>query len=104
MQADTQGRAIQIGIWVGAPTVLSLSTASVNVQLSPLTHYRLWASVGAFFQMGNSNAVAATVNSHPLTQGLDILLVTDNVNYWLAGIVSTGTGALFISQIDARSL
>lgn len=100
MIPDGSSRGIQAGAYVGAPQTIALSVGSSNVQLSPLTAYRLWASVNAFFQMGVDNTVTATTASHPLTAGLDIIMVTDRTNVWVAGIVASGTGTLFISQLN----
>jgi len=100
MHSDSVGRAVQIGSFVGTPTVLSLTVISANVQLQPYKRYRLWASANCFFQFGTSNAVTATGNSHPLWGGLDALHGTDGTNIWLAAVVPTGTGTLYISEID----
>jgi hypothetical protein len=100
MLPDGSSRGIQTGAYVGAPQIISLALSSANVQLLPLTAYRLWSSVDAFFQLGLDNTVTATTASHPLTAKLDIMLVTDRTNVWIAGIVSSGTGSLFISQLN----
>ena len=100
MHSDSVGRAVQIGSFVGTPYVLSLSVVSANVQLQPCKRYRLWASANCFFQFGTSNAVTATSNSHPLWGGLDALHATDDANVWIAAIVPTATGVLYISEID----
>ena len=104
MSARTTGSPIiQVGRYMPTPILLNLGLVSANVQLSPTSYYRLWASVNCFFDTGPTNAVAATTNSHPLTAGLDTLHRTDEVNLWLAGIVAAGSGVLFISQIDPQS-
>ena len=101
MISDGQGgRPIQAGCYLaGGPIILNLSVGSANVQLQPYTMYRLWASTDAFFDTGLTNAVAATTSSHPLTQKLDTLHVTDNQNIWLAAIVASGSAVLYISQV-----
>jgi hypothetical protein len=86
------------------PTQVSLSVASaVSAQLKNDTAYRIWASVDAFFLPGGST-VAATTNSHPLKAGLDILHLTDKSNLFIAGIVASGTGVLYISEIGVGTL
>lgn len=80
--------------------MLNLSVTSANVQLLPFTPYRLWASVNCFFDTGNTNVITATTTSHPLTGGLDILHVTDAYNLFMAAIVASGTGVLYISQLN----
>ena len=99
MQSDANGRGIQIAVWLGVPTTVNLSVGSAAVQLSQRSFYRLWSSVDSFFQIGNGT-VAASTSSHPLRAGLDVLILTDNTNYWIAGVVATGTGVLYISQLD----
>ena len=100
MLADASGHAVAIAQYLpGGPVTLSLGVTSANVQLKPFTAYRLWSSVNCFFDTGNVN-VAATLSSHPITAGLDILHVTDAYNVYLAGIVALGSGTLFISQLN----
>ncbi len=101
MRSDSQGRAIQIGRYLTAPVVLNVGVTSVSVQLNQFRHYRLWGSVDLFFQFGPSG-VAATLSSHPAAAKLDYLHYTDDTNTVLAAIVSSGTGVLFISEIDAQ--
>ena len=103
MRNDPQGRGIQIGRYLGAPTVLNVSTVSASVALNQNRHYRIWPSVDAFFQFGASG-VTATTNSHPATAKLDYLHYTDDTNTTLAAIVSSGTGAIFISEIDTQGV
>jgi hypothetical protein len=100
MQSDIAGRAIQIGRFIGSPTIVNLTVASANLQLSEYKKYRLWSSVNAFFLFGIDNTVTATTSSHPLQAGLDALAFTDKDNIWLAAVVPSGTGALYISQLD----
>lgn len=102
MRNDSQGRSIQIGRYKPAPLTLNLSVISASIQLNINRHYRFWSSVDAFFDTGPTNAVTATTSSHPLTGKLDVLHYTDDTNVWLAGVVSTGTGVLYISEIDAQ--
>ena len=100
MRSDSGGRAIQIGRYVGNPTLLALSVTSTNVQLTLWKYYRLWSSVNAFFTFGPNSGVAATTSSHPLTAGLDALCSTDATNIFIAGVVASGTGTLYISEVE----
>ena len=102
MRNDPQGRAIQIGRYLNAPAVLNVGTASASVALNQNRHYRLWPSVDMFFQFGSAGVVATT-SSHPATAKLDYLHYTDDTNTTLAAVVSSGTGALFISEIDTQA-
>jgi hypothetical protein len=101
MRTDPQGRAIQIGRYLSAPAVLNIGTVSSSIQLNQNRHYRLWPSVDMFFQFGASG-VSATTNSHPATGKLDYLHYTDDTNTTLAAVVSSGTGVMFISEIDTQ--
>ena len=103
MNSDAGGRAIQIGRFVGDPVVLNLGVASANTQLVAYKKYRLWASMNAFFKFGVDSTVAATTSSNPLTAGLDALHATDAVNFFIAGVVASGTGVLYISEIEAHT-
>jgi len=103
MRSDPNGRAIQIGRYLSAPLVLNVGVTSVSVQLNQFRHYRLWPSVDMFFQFGSSGA-SATLNSHPASAKLDYLHYTDDTNTTLAAIVSSGTGVLFISEIDTQGV
>lgn len=103
MLYDRGGRAVQVGAYVGSPTLVSLTVVSANTQLTSKKVYRAWSSVDAFFVTGSSNAVAATTSSHPLKAGLDVLLYIDPLNTWVAGIVSSGTGTLFLSEYDVAT-
>ena len=97
---DSRGRAIQRGRLVGSPIVLALTVASArSVALSPRTAYRLWCSVDAFVKFGDGTVVAAATD-HPLTAKTELVVTTDNANVYLAAIVATGTGTLFISEMD----
>lgn len=101
MNTDSQGRAIPIAAIAGDPQVVNLSTVSANIALSPRTHYRLWSSVDAFFKLGADASVVASTSSHPLTAKLDVLLYTLSTQSYLAAVVASGTGVLFISRLDA---
>jgi hypothetical protein len=103
MRSDSQGRAIQIGRYLNTPLVLNVGVTSASIQLNQNQHYRLWGSVDLFFQFGPMG-VTATLNSHPAAAKLDYLHYTDDTNTTLAAIVSSGTGVLFISQIDAQGV
>ena len=102
MRNDPQGRAIQIGRYLNAPAVLNVGTASASVALNQNRHYRLWPSVDMFFQFGSAGVVATT-SSHPASAKLDYLHYTDDTNTMLAAVVSSGTGVLFVSEIDTQA-
>ncbi len=87
--------------YTGAPVTLNLGISSTNVQLNQNTYYRLWSSVNAFFQFGVDNTTTASLLSHPLTAGLDTLHYTGTNLFWIAGIVSTGSGVLYCSVITS---
>ena len=80
------------------PDTLALSVTSDRVQLLANRIYRAWSSVDCFFKMGNSSVVATT-SSHPLTAKVDMLIVPQVGSDYLAGIVSSGSGTLFVSEI-----
>lgn len=101
MQVDSNGRSIQIAIYVGTPQTINLSVSPASVTLSPFSFYRLWSSVDSFFQLStDGNSPVASTSSHPLKAGLDVLLRTDNLNFTMSAVVSSATGVLFISKID----
>ena len=97
------GRALQVTRFLGVPTTLALSVTSANVLTKRFTYYRLWSSVDAFFRWGTVGVTATTV-SNPLTAKLDVLHYTDDTNLYIAGIVSSGTGTLFISEFDPTNI
>ncbi len=103
MRNDPQGRAIQIGRYLSSPAVLNVGLVSASMQLNQNRHYRLWPSVDMFFQFG-APGTTATTNSHPATGKLDYLHYTDDTNTTLAAVVSSGTGVLFISEIDTQGV
>ena len=103
MYNDSHGRAIQVGSYSGDPITLSLGVVSANVQLTAYTRYRIWSSVDSFFKLGIDNTVSATTQSNPLTAKIDTLHTTDGTNVFLAGIVSLGTGTLFLSIYKAEA-
>ena len=103
MRSDSQGRAVQIGRYLNTPLVLNVGVTSASIQLNQNQHYRLWGSVDLFFQFGPAG-VTATLNSHPAAAKLDYLHYTDDTNTTLAAIVSSGTGVLYISEIDAQGV
>lgn len=102
MLLDVNSRPVPVAVYIGAPQTISLSVASASVTLLAKKVYRLWSSVDSFFLLGGIGVVANT-SSHPLKGGLDVLLLTDSINTTIAGVVSAGTGALFISQLDPVS-
>jgi len=100
MRTDALGFPIQVGTFsASAPATVSLSVSSNNVQLVPGKLYRIWASVDCSIAFG-SGSVVATTSSHPISAKIPELHITDNTNFYLAGIVSTGTGTLFASLYD----
>lgn len=78
-----------------------MSVVTSRIQLKPYTHYRLWASVDAFFRFGDGASNAST-SSNPITAKLDTLHVTDGENIYLSGIVSSGTGTMFVSEVETK--
>ena len=90
--------APQVMRFLPGPQTLAIGGASANIQLLPNSFYRLWANQDCFFDLGPSNAVAATTNSHPMTAKLDYLHYSDATNIWLAVIQSSNPGTLYISQ------
>jgi hypothetical protein len=101
VRTDTSGQPIQVGRYVGAPTIINLSTSSNNATLKPFTHYRLWSSVDCFFQFAAGAATAST-SSHPLKAGIDTLHYVNSTETSLAAIVATGTGVLYVSELDTQ--
>lgn len=96
------GVGLQTGRYVGSPTIISLSVSSSSVELKKSTIYRLWSSVDSFFKFGGSAVTAATTD-HPLKAGLDVMCYTDDTNHFIAGIVSSATGTLFVSEISVAA-
>jgi len=103
MRSDAAGHGVQVGRYVGQPTILNLGVVSANTQLIEYKTYRLWSSVDCFFVYGTTAGITATISSHPLKAGIDALHATDATNVFLAGIVASGTGVLFISELDVNS-
>ena len=100
MKSDSAGRAAQAGTYVGDPTTLTLGVASARTALlKPNTIYALLCKSDAFFKWGGS-AVTATLSSQPLIAGIVVLHRTDTTNLYIAGIVSSGTPILYVSEID----
>lgn len=84
------------------PTTLSLAVTTANVALPTFTNpqvrvMRVWASVDCFVRFGGST-VEATTSSHPLTA--KVPEVFESNQGYIAGIVSSGTGTLFISPLE----
>lgn len=100
MITDSLGRVAQIGRLVGNPIIVALSTNSArSTILKPYTAYRIWSSVASFIVFGGA-AVDATSSSNPMAAGSSDVFWTDASNRYLAGIVATGTGSLYISELD----
>lgn len=87
------------------PTVtVSLTTANArSAQLSPGWH-RVWCDVAVFLRQGGSAVAAATATGSPLgaTQETYIFVQTSKAtadsDCYLAGILSAGTGTLYITR------
>ena len=98
----SQPRVAYFALPRGNPLTLSLSVVSANLALEADTSYELWPSVDCFIKFGNSTVVALTV-SHPLTakiwKHIRVHTLSDGAPY-IAGIVSSGTGTLFITPIS----
>ena len=60
--------------------------------------YRVWASVACFIKTGTS-AVSATTSDFPLGPQVDKYITIDAGNEYVAGIVSSGTGVLYITRL-----
>jgi hypothetical protein len=81
-----------------SPQIISLSV--VSARTSAALHnetVRLWASVDCFVKFGDETVEAITTD-HPLTartpEDFDMSQMTH-----VAGIVSSGTGVLFVSKL-----
>ena len=59
--------------------------------------YRIWSSVDCFVRLGDSTVTAATTDM-PLTAKIDNYWTID-LNFYIAAIVSAGTGALYITRV-----
>lgn len=84
------------------PQTISLSGVSAvsTILISGQSCVRVWSSVDCFIQFGGDITVVATTASHPMTAKIpEIFQVGPNVNF-LAAIVSTGSGTLFISPLS----
>jgi len=103
MPSRHQGQMIQaMGPGTSQPITVSLSTVTANNSASPLTNIprtiRLWSSVDCFIRVGGAS-VEATTSDHPLTARVPEVFDLGTQQY-IAGIVSTGTGTLFISELE----
>lgn len=78
---------------------LNLSvTSAVSSALTAEEVYRLWSSVDCFVLTGGSG-VAATTTSIPLTAKVSEYIEVALTETFIAGIVSSGTGVLYITQL-----
>lgn len=95
-----EGSNMQVLALGGAvPQIVSLSASSAvsTILVSPQSVVRIWSSVDCFIRFGADASVVATTSSHPLTAKIpEIYQIAPNCNF-LAAIVSSGTGSLFIS-------
>lgn len=102
MAVRLQGNQLQVlGINGASPQKIDLAvTSAVNSTniVSTSDCVRLWASVDCFVKFGDASVVATT-NDHPLTAKVPEVFQLDGATR-IAGIVSTGTGALFISVMQ----
>jgi hypothetical protein len=106
MSSAGQPRVAYFAVPLDNPLTLSLSVTSANVPLEVDANYELWASVDCFIKFGNS-AVVALTTSHPLTAKIwkHVRVHTfPNGDPYIAGIVSSGTGTLFLSKIAVREV
>lgn len=85
----------------GQPQTVALST-STNLNSTNLTPssdcVRVWSSVDCFIRFGDATAVATT-SDHPITAKVPEVFQLDGATR-IAGIVSSGTGTLFISPMQ----
>lgn len=90
-----------LSLGAGGPQTLSLSGVSAvsSALTSTQDSVRLWSSVDCFVQFGIDATVVATTASHPMTAKIPEIFQIGN-NHFLAAIVSTGTGTLFISPLS----
>ena len=101
MAVRIQGEVFPVvSVGSGQPKTVSLSTTSaVSAALSStIDCVRVWSSVDSFIRFGGSSVVATT-SDHPLTAKVPEIMQL-NGNAYIAGIVSTGTGTLFISPLE----
>ena len=78
---------------------VSLSVVSaVSTRLAAGSIYAVWASVDCFLTFGNSSVAALTTN-YPLTGKLREWFVVLPGEEYLAGLVSSGTGVLYIQRM-----
>ena len=100
MLSDSQGRPIGIGRVVGNPQIVNLSSNTArSTILKPFTLYTIYSDVDGWFVFGGV-AVDATASSNPIKAGLDRTYRTDETNRYLAGIITGGSGKLYISEIE----
>lgn len=101
MAMKVQGQLLPVLSMHGAPTTLSLSAVSASVaipaSIPTSDSVRVWSSVDSFIQFGVGSATATT-SSHPLTAKVPEIFQLDGDTF-VAGIVSSGTGTLFVSPL-----
>ena len=99
MIRDANGFPIQVGELSPNCSTLALSMSSnPTSQLKTNCIYRLWSSVDCFVKLGASS-VTCTTSDSPLTAKVPEYFKTGEANLYLAGIVSSGTGTLFITEV-----
>jgi len=100
MLSDPLGRAAQIGRLVGAPQIVTTSTTTArSTILKPNTAYRFYSDQDGWIQFGGSG-VNATSSSNPVKAGFAESFRTDDTNIYVAEILPTGTGKLYISELE----
>lgn len=88
-----------LALGTAGPQVVALSASSAvsTILVSPQSVIRIWSSVDCFIQFGADGTVTATTSSHPMTAKIPEIFQIGPNNNFLAAIVATGTGSLFIS-------
>lgn len=99
MAMRVQGQLLPVLAMPGVPITVAMSTTTARSTLltSPADSVRVWSSVDCFIRFGGVS-VDATTASHPLTAKVPEIFQLDS-NQYVAGIVSTGTGTLFVSPL-----
>ena len=83
---------------LGTTNTLSLGLTHAELVLVPNRWYRLWSSVDAFIKQGDG-AVIATTSDTPITAKTDIILMTTGDKYVFSGLVTSGSGVLYVTEV-----
>lgn len=90
--------------WATDPVRVALTTTTARnaSALTPGVTYKVLCDVDCYIKQGNSavNAVVATSNFLPSRSWIHMAVVTAGVDDYVAGIVASGTGTLYI--VDTR--